>query len=144
MVSQVVKVQDITISETEVQAFRRLLQKARTEGVRLGQDHAGRYWAQSTSTPDTWYALTAYSCTCKGFAGHQRCKHLAALLSALGWLPEAEQGATEAEVIEADYHTPCRTCGGMGEVSYQRRTGPRAYVTDWQTCHCMANQTAAA
>jgi hypothetical protein len=92
-----------TVVETEQHAMRRLLAKARAEGVKLGRDAKGRYWAASTSTPGLWYALTAVSCTYKGFAGHQRCKHLAALHAHLGWLNEdrdLETEPTKAPVIE--------------------------------------------
>jgi len=37
--------------------------------------------------PGKRYFVTGYSCECRGFIVHQRCKHYAALLSALGWLP---------------------------------------------------------
>lgn len=138
MVTQIVPasatVQDITISETEGHALRRLLTKARAEGVRIWRDSAGRYWSPSTTTRGTVYALTAYSCTCKGFQGHQRCKHYAALLSALGWLPE---GVTEPDPTEptiAAYTPICHHCDGHGEVSYQYRTGTRTYATAWQSC----------
>ena len=100
---------DQTVVETEQHAMRRLLAKARTEGVKLGKDAEGRYWAASTSTPGVWYALTAVTCTCKGFAGHQRCKHLAALMAHLGWLTEDDQPEpptpAAAPVIELR-HTP--------------------------------------
>jgi len=91
-----------TIVETERHAMQRLLAKARAEGVKLGRDAEGRYWAASTSIPGVWYALTAISCTCKGFAGHQRCKHLAALHAHLGWLTEdvdPEPEPTKAPIV---------------------------------------------
>jgi hypothetical protein len=59
-------VADTTVVETEQHAMRRLLATARAEGVKLGNDAEGRYWAASTSTLGLWYALTAVSCTCKG------------------------------------------------------------------------------
>jgi hypothetical protein len=92
-----------TVVETKQHAMRRLLAKARAEGVKLGKDAEGRYWGASVSTPGLWYALTAVSCTCKGFAGHQRCKHLAASHARLGWLTEdidPEPEPTTAPVIE--------------------------------------------
>lgn len=143
VVASSARVQDISISETEGHAFRRLLAKARAEGVRIGQDKAGRWWASSTSQPGTFYALTAYSCTCKGFQGHQRCKHYAALLSALGWLPEGVMEPEPTEPTLATYSPVCHRCDGLGEVSYQRQTGPRSYVTAWQTCSCKATTVAA-
>lgn len=77
-----------TVSETEGHAMRRLLAKARTEGIRLGRDDRGHYWASSTSRPGHWYEVTGFSCTCPGFQGHQRCKHLAALHAHLGWITD--------------------------------------------------------
>ncbi len=77
----------IEITETQRQALTRLLDKARAEGVTLSRDQDGRHYASSVSQPGTRHYVTGYSCDCRGFATHQRCKHLAALLSALGWLP---------------------------------------------------------
>ncbi len=77
---------EIRITETERTALTRLLAKARAEGVKLTRDQDGRHYATSTSTPGRRYLVTGYSCTCRGFIAHQRCKHLAALLAAKGWL----------------------------------------------------------
>ena len=76
---------EIRITETKRTALTRLLAKARTEGVKLVRDQDGRHFATSTSTPGRRYLVTGYSCTCRGFIAHQRCKHLAALLAAKGW-----------------------------------------------------------
>ncbi len=79
------------------EALARLAAKARRDGIRLYRDRSGRYFASSTSTPGTLHYLTGYSCDCQGFAAHQRCKHHAALMSALGWLqgaPEPDPGMT--------------------------------------------------
>ena len=76
----------VQTSETREQAHARLLAKARTEGVQLFRDRSdGRHYASSVSTPGRLHYLTAYSCTCKGFIAHGRCKHPSALLAALGW-----------------------------------------------------------
>ena len=86
---------DVRITETERTALTRLLAKAKAEGVKLIRDQDGRHFASSTSTPGRHYLVTGYSCTCRGFVAHQRCKHHAALLSALGWLqgdPEPDPG----------------------------------------------------
>ena len=88
---------DVWITETERTALTRLLAKARAEGVTLSRDQDGRHYASSVSQPGTRHYVTGYSCDCRGFATHQRCKHLAALLSALGWLPgtpEPDPGMT--------------------------------------------------
>ena len=77
--------------ETREAALRRLLEIARESGVRLGVDHAGDYWATSVSEPGRLYPLTPESCSCRGFATHRRCRHLAALWSHLGYLdPEPD------------------------------------------------------
>ena len=74
-------------TETREAALTRLLCKARTEGVKLYRDtHDGRFYASSASTPGRLYLLTGYSCECAGFCQHGRCKHYAALMSALGWI----------------------------------------------------------
>jgi len=77
---------EVRITETERTALTRLLAKAKAEGVKLIRDQDGRHYASSASTPGRRYLVTGYSCTCRGFVAHQRCKHHAALLSALGWL----------------------------------------------------------
>ncbi len=64
----------------------RLLAKARREGVRLFRDRSdGRHYASSGTTPGRLYYVTGFSCECRGFVAHGRCKHHAALLAALGW-----------------------------------------------------------
>ncbi len=74
-------------TETREATLTRLLDKARAEGVRLYRDPAdGRYYASSASTPGRYYLLTGYSCECADFCQHGRCKHYAALMSALGWI----------------------------------------------------------
>ena len=88
---------DVRITETEHTALTRLLAKARAEGVKLLRDHDGRHFASSVSQPGTLHYVTGLSCDCRGFVSHGRCKHHAALLSALGWLqgdPEPDPGMT--------------------------------------------------
>lgn len=76
---------EVRITETERTALTRLLAKAKAEGVQLLRDHAGRHFATSATTPGTRYLVTGYSCECRGFLAHGRCKHHAALLASLGW-----------------------------------------------------------
>jgi mono/diheme cytochrome c family protein len=62
---------------------------------------------------------------------HGRCKHYAALMSALGWIgttpePEPTAPATGPAV--------CGHCNGLGETQYTRGTGRGRYQYDWQTC----------
>lgn len=83
---------DVRIDESQRQALSRLLQKARAEGVQLMRDRDGRHFATSTSQPGHLHYVTGYSCDCRGFVTHGRCKHYAALLSALGWLEPAPTG----------------------------------------------------
>ena len=76
-------------TETERQALLRLLAKAKAEGVTLMRAKDGRHFASSVSQPGTLHYVTGLSCDCRGFVSHGRCKHHAALLSALGWLQDA-------------------------------------------------------
>ena len=88
---------DVRITETECTALTRLLAKARTEGVTLIKDRDGRHFASSVSQPGTLHYVTGLSCDCRGFVSRGRCKHHAALLSALGWLqgdPEPDPAMT--------------------------------------------------
>jgi mono/diheme cytochrome c family protein len=62
---------------------------------------------------------------------HGRCKHYAALMSALGWIgttpePEPTAPATGPAV--------CGHCNVLGETQYTRGTGRGRYQYDWQTC----------
>jgi len=90
---------EIRITEIERTALTRLLAKAEAEGVTITRDQDGRYFASSVSTPGKRYLVTGFSCECCGFIAHGRCKHHAALLSALGWLqraPETDPGTPTA------------------------------------------------
>ncbi len=98
---------EIRITETERTALTRLLAKARAEGVKLTRDQDGRHFATSTSTPGRRYLVTGYSCTCRGFIAHQRCKHLAALLAAKGWLdgtPDPDSAPITITLAHVDGH----------------------------------------
>jgi hypothetical protein len=77
-------------AETIDEARVRLAARARQDGVTLTVEEDGRHYATSTSTPGKRYLVTGYSCDCRGFAVHQRCKHHSALLSAMGWLDDAD------------------------------------------------------
>jgi hypothetical protein len=81
---------EIRITEVERTALTRLLAKAKAEGVTITRDQDGRYFALSVSTPGKRYLVTGFSCECRGFITHGRCKHHAALLSAMGWLDDAD------------------------------------------------------
>ena len=86
----------VRIDLSTAQALRRLAEKARKEGVKLFHNRDdGRWFASSVSRPGAIHYVTGYSCDCRGFARHQRCKHYAALLSALGWLEGSEPSDPE-------------------------------------------------
>lgn len=111
-------------------ALTRLADKARTDGIRLFRDRAGRYYASSASEPGRLHYVTGYSCDCRGFMTHQRCKHHAALLAALGWLnaePEPKKPA-------APITSTCSECRGQGQVSGTISTGPSSWRYDSITC----------
>ncbi len=88
----------IRLEAARDEAIRRLAAKSRAEGVQLYRDSRdGRYYASSVSHPGKMHFLTGLSCTCQGFATHQRCKHHSALLLALGWV--ADDSAFEPDPI---------------------------------------------
>ena len=82
--------------------LRRLAGQAQAKGVRLYSELvSGERFASSASRPGTVHRLTAYSCTCEGFCRWQRCMHLSALLSELGWIPPA-CGPCQGTGVEPD------------------------------------------
>ena len=95
----------ITTTESRTDALRRLLVIAKESGVRLGVDHAGDYWATSISEPGRLYPLTPESCGCRGFSTHRRCRHLAALLAAKGWLDGTPEPTPPAPMAITCVHT---------------------------------------
>ncbi len=100
-------------------ALTRLAAKAKQNGIRLYRDRSGRYFASSASKPGTFHYLTGYSCDCPGFATHQRCKHHAALMAALGWIDGTPEPSPPAA---------CPDCDGAGTVPGTTRTGPRTWA----------------
>ena len=95
------------VQETEREDIARLLDKAKAEGVTIVRDHTdGRFYASSVSKPGAMHYVTAYSCTCIGFCRHQRCKHLVALWSHLGYFdPEPDSEPTPPPAV-AVTHVP--------------------------------------
>ncbi len=94
-------------AETLEEAQGRLARKARETGVQLRVDDQGRHWGSSTSQPGHWHALTGFSCDCRGFVHSGRCKHHAALLSALDWLaddPEPSPPVAAVAVVHVPGH----------------------------------------
>ncbi len=74
----------------------RLADQGRANGVILVRECiSGARYATSATQPGTIYYLTAYSCTCPGFAHHQRCQHHSLLLAELGWLPDVADDETD-------------------------------------------------
>ncbi len=101
----------ITTSTTpeSKEALVRLAAKAKADGIKLYQDPKdGRFYASSRSKPGTFHYLTGFSCTCRGFITHQRCSHLAALHSALGWLDPTPPA------VSSPITSNCGECQGTG------------------------------
>ena len=121
--------------ESRSDAMRRLLLVARESGVRLGVDHDGGFWATSISEPGLLHPVSPESCGCRGFSRYRRCRHVAALLSHLGFFdgPEPEPAYS--------------VCAGSGVVERERsrwigpsRTG---YRDEWSVpVACPACQSA--
>jgi hypothetical protein len=121
----------------------RLAGKARTDGIRLFRDRAGRYYASSASEAGKLHYLTGYSCDCRGFMTHQRCKHYAALMTALGWLerePEPDPEPTPPAVSVS----PCGECGGAGEVMDMEVRQFGRYQMQWTSCPTCHGSTTSA
>jgi len=93
-------------AETLEEARVRLAAKARQDGVTLTVEEDGRHYASSTSKPGTLHYVTGYSCDCVGFANRGRCKHHSALLSAMGWLDDADPEPTPPVAAVAITHVP--------------------------------------
>ncbi len=109
-------------------ALTRLAGKARTDGIRLFRDRAGRYFASSASKPGTLHYVTGYSCDCLGFVTHQRCKHHAALMAALGWIKTDHEPKPPAAI------SPCGECGGLGEVQDLEVRQHGRWAMQWTSC----------
>ncbi len=128
-------------------ALTRLAAKAQQDGIKLFRDRTGRYFASSASCPGTLHYVTGYSCDCKGFITHGRCKHHAALMTALGWVdgtPEPTQPVSR--VKNFDTTSVCSTCNGTGS-----ECGTVASGRSWRydsivctSCHGTGTITAAA
>jgi hypothetical protein len=113
------------------QALTRLAGKARTDGIRLFRDRAGRYFASSASTPGTLHYVTAVSCDCPGFFHHGRCSHLAALHSALGWINDDPDPEPTPPAVSV---SPCGECGGMGELQDLEIRQFGRFAMQWAPC----------
>lgn len=127
--------------ETGYEALVRLAGKARKEGVQLLHSRQkGVYVATSGTVEGGHYAVTPHSCECKGFARCGRCKHIAALQTALGWIARPE----ETPVASPSIGNACEWCEGTGAVKHRRsrwvggsKTGYRQIWTVDEPCpHC--------
>jgi hypothetical protein len=104
--------------ETVDEAFLRLAAEARRHGItvyRVQGPKGPQWFSPSQSRPGVAHALTAVSCDCDGFLRWQRCRHLAALLDRLGWLPVlSPDPAPPAPAIGPPSAPPCAFCHGRG------------------------------
>jgi hypothetical protein len=104
--------------ETVDAAFHRLAAEARKMGIVVYKVEGSKgpaWFSPSQSRPGVAHALTAVSCDCDGFLRWQRCRHLAALLDTLGWLPVlSPDPPTPAPAIGRPSAPPCATCRGRG------------------------------
>ncbi len=123
-------VTQVRVREVDRPVLIRLVAKARTDGIKLYRAHDGRHYASSASKPGTLHYVTGFSCDCQGFMSHQRCKHHAALLTALGWIP-APPPAAAAEVT-------CPTCNGLGEEPGLGTRQFSSWMTTWEPCRTCA------
>jgi hypothetical protein len=121
------------IQEIRDEMILRLAQRARESGVRIIRDRRdGRFYASSASQPGLWHYITAVSCDCKGFARHARCMHHAALLVALGWVPEDDPDPSpEPNIAQL---ICCETCHGVGTHPATVSTGPNTWTYANVTC----------
>ncbi len=120
-----------TRPESREDALIRLADQARTSGVKFYQDRAdGRFYASSRSRSGTYHRLTAWTCTCRGFAHHQRCTHLAALHAALGWVEREDPDPTPPAALAS---TRCPDCQDSGQVTGTISTG-RSWTCASVTC----------
>ncbi len=117
-------------------ALTRLAGKARTDGIKLYRDRAGRYFASSASKPGTLRFLTGYSCDCRGFMTHQRCKHHSALMTALGWIEDEHDPEPEppTPISTCNAISPCGECGGLGELQDLEVRQYGRYHMQWAAC----------
>ncbi len=121
-------------TETREDALVRLAAKAKADSIKLYQDPKdGRFYASSRSRPGTFHYLTGFSCTCAGFITHQRCSHLAALHSALGWLSLEDPDPTPPAET-SPVNSTCTECQGTGTVPATIATGPRSWAYTNETC----------
>ncbi len=131
--------------ETHDQAVIRLAGEARRQGVtvyRVEGSKGPAWFSPSQSRPGVAHALTAVSCDCDGFLRWQRCRHLAALLDRLGWLPvlspdPAPPAAPVALVVPT---APCPDCHGEG----WRKVSTGGGLSDWVMVDCRRCQRVAA
>jgi hypothetical protein len=133
-----------TTVETRTQALQRLARVARESGVKLMRDSDGAYWATSVSEPGWLYRLEPDRCGCRGFAHHRRCRHLAALLSHLGYLDDPDPDPAGGALPD------CAECHDAGVIDgpHSRWVGPArtGFRDTWTTavpCPVCAGELAA-
>ncbi len=117
--------------ETRDAALVRLAAEARRREIHiLVEPISGEHFATSSSDPSQLYRLTHYSCSCRGFAHHQRCTHYALLLDCLGWLPESPTPSPALVVLRVA-EVRCHCCGGDGWRYGENEFGRRDRITCW-------------
>jgi len=137
--------QTVGTRETVDEAFHRLAAEARRMGITVYrvQGSKGPAWfSPSSSRPGVAHALTAVSCDCEGFLRWQRCRHLAALLDHLGWLPagDPDPAPPAAPVALAVPSPSCPDCQGEG----WRKVSTGGGLSDWVMVDCSRCQQVAA
>ncbi len=127
--------QTVERRETRDAAIVRLAEQARQSGVRICRDRRdGRHYASSVSQPGTWHYVTGVSCTCVGFARHQRCMHHSGLLAALGWISDEMPQPEPPVPATSPGSSECHECLGSGFV----RAYFGGHLGDWEVSPCIA------
>jgi len=112
------------MADTTILDLWRLADEAVKRRIRIMVEPiSGDHFATSASSDTLLHRVTAYTCTCRGFARHGRCTHLALLLVSKGWLtePDPEPDAPVAlrvpvaPVPDPSVAVTCLACLGTGE-----------------------------
>jgi hypothetical protein len=128
--------QTVERRETRDEAIVRLALEARRQDTHVKIFRSGTEWfATSQSHPGTLHRLTGYSCDCRGFMAHGRCRHNSALLDHLNWLPTPTGSLDpEPEPATSPGSSECHECldSGFTRVYYG------GHLSDWDAVPCTA------